>query len=376
MPAKRGNEKAVRGRAKTETAVRAKTEAVTRAQARAPSRARAGGKVDYLKFAAAPPTELPSLVVVAGREPMLADDVIATLVAAAVPDESMRALNVDLVDARATSDFAPIVEKTAAMPFLASRRAVVVRGTIDLKKEQREEIIEAAAQVPEHALLVIDHSGKPARPQGRKPADEAAAFAKAVPGSLLVDVSLNAVGCAQYITVRAAELGVNIDAAATAALASLENVTEIRNALDVLSLLKKQIKEADVREYALPGGDVKFWDLAGAINEGKTALALKLARELVSDPGDAVGPLVYLAGEQQIIWELRNGARGTEYAAATGQNAWRVNKLLGIGRDLSKKELKERVDVSMAALERSLTGKRLPDQALEELIVRITPKRS
>ena len=363
MPAKRGG-----GNTKAETP--------TRAKAGPASRVKAGGKIGYLQFAAAPPSDPPSLVVVAGKEPMLADDVIATLVAAAVPDESMRALNVDLVDARTTSDFSAIAEKTSAMPFLAGRRAVIVRGTIDLKKEQREEIIDAAAHVPEHALLVIDHSGKPARPQGRKPADEAAAFAKAAPGSLLVDVSLNAAGCEQYIAARAAEVGVNIDAAATSALASLENVTEIRNALDVLSLLKKQIREEDVREYALPGGDVKFWDLAGAINEGKTALALKLAKELISDPGDAVGPLVYLAGEQQIIWELRNGARGTEYAAATGQNAWRVNKLLGVGRDLSKKELKERVDVSMAALERSLTGRRMPDQALEELIVRITPKRS
>jgi len=340
------------------------------------TRSKAGGKVGYLEFAAAPPADPPALVVIGGKEPMLADDVIAKLIAAAVPDESMRALNVDVVDARATSDFSTIAEKIAVMPFLATRRVVITRGTIDLKKEQREEIIAAAAQVPEQALLVIDHGGKPARPQGRKPADEAAAFAKAAPGSLLVDVSLNAAGCEKYIAARSAELGVSIDAAAAAALASLENVTEIRNALDVLALLKKHITEEDVLEYALPGTDVKFWDLAGAINEGKAALALKLAKALVSDPGDAVGPLVYLAGEQQIIWELRNGARGTEYAAATGQNAWRVNKLLGVGRDLSKKDLKERVDVSMAALERSLTGRRLPDQALEELIVRITPKRN
>ena len=341
-----------------------------------PTRAIAAGKMGYLEFAAAPPPDPPALVVIGGREPMLADDAIAKLVAAAVPDETMRPLNVDVVDARSTSDFSTIAEKIAVMPFLAPRRVVITRGTIDLKKDQREEVIAVAAQVPEQALLVIDHSGKPARPQGRKPADEAAAFAKAAPGSLLVDVSLNAAGCEQYIAARSAELGVSIDVAATAALASLENVTEIRNALDVLALLKKHVTEEDVFEYALPSTDVKFWDLAGAINEGKTALALKLAKNLVSDPGDAVGPLVYLAGEQQIIWELRNGARGTEYAAATGQNAWRVNKLLGVGRDLSKKELKERVDVSMSALERSLTGRRLPDQALEELIVRITPKRN
>jgi DNA polymerase III delta subunit len=301
--------------------------------------------------------------------------VIDVLVASAVPDESMRALNVDIIDARSNADHSVIEEKTAAMPFLAPRRVVIVRGTIDLKKEERDEIAEAAAGLAEQALLIIDHSGKPARPQGRRPMDEAAAFAKAAGDALLVDVTLNAAGCERYIETYAAHLGVKMDDDAVAALASLENVTEIRNALDLLSLLKKQITEADVREYALPSSDVKFWDLAGAINDGKPGLALSLAKELVSEPGDAIGPLIWLAAEQQIIWELRNGARSAEYAAATGQNAWRVNKLLGAGRDLSKKELKERVDITMAALERSLTGRRQADQALEEVIVRLATKR-
>jgi DNA polymerase III delta subunit len=329
------------------------------------------GKIGYLQFITAPPKEPPRLVVIAGKEPILADEVISLLVAAAVPDESMRALNVDVIDARACDDYGVIAEKTAAMPFLAPRRAIIVRGTIDLKKEQRDEIVEAATDLAEQALLVIDHSGKPARPQGRKPMDEAAAFAQATLDSLLVDVTLNAAGSARYIEGYAAGLGVTMSADAVGALASLENVTEIRNALDLLSLLKKQISEADVREYALPSSDVKFWDLAGAINEGKAGVALALAKELVSEPGDAIGPLIWLAAEQQIIWELRNGARSAEYAAATGQNAWRVNKLLGAGRDLSKKELKERVDITMAALERSLTGRRQADQALEEVIVRL-----
>ncbi len=333
------------------------------------------GKIGYLQFVKGPVVEPPRVVVIAGKEPVLADDVLARVLAAALPDESLRPLNVDVIDARATDDFGAIEEKTAALPFLAGRRVVVVRATIDLKKEQRDEIVAAAEHVAEHALLIVDHSGKPARPQGRKPADEAAAFAKAAADSLIVDVTLNAAGCERYIETYAARLGVKIDRGAALALASIENVSEIKNALELLSLLKKEIKEADVREYALPSSDVKFWDLAGAINDGKAELALTLAKELVGEPADAIGPLIWLAAEQQIIWELRNGARGNEYAAATGQNAWRVNKLLGVGRDLSKKELKERVDVTMAALERSLTGRRQADQALEEVIVRLTARR-
>ncbi|MBV8365197.1 MAG: hypothetical protein JO194_01740 [Candidatus Eremiobacteraeota bacterium] len=329
----------------------------------------------YLDFIADPPADPPRLIVVAGKEPALADDVLERLVAAALPDESLRALNADVIDAREASDFSAIAEKSAALPFLASRRVVIVRGTIDLKKEQRDEIAAAAALVPAGALLIVDHSGKPARPQGRKPADEAAAFAKALPDSLLIDVTLNAAACERYIQMHAQRLGIEVDPGAAAALASVENVTEIKNALELLSLVKKHISEDDVREYALPSGDAKFWDLAGAINDGQAEHALRLARELVADPGDAIGPLVWLAAEQQMIWELRHGARAAEYAAATGQNTWRVSKLLGAGRGLSSKELKERVDVTMAALERSLTGRRQPDQALEEVIVRLTARK-
>jgi DNA polymerase III delta subunit len=340
-----------------------------------PAKRSAGGRVGYLDFIASTLAKIPALVVIAGKEHMLADDVVRRLIEAAVPDESLRQLNVDAVDARVTDDFSPIAEKSAALPFLAERRAIVVRGTIDLKKDEREKIIEAAAGTPDSALLIIDHSGKPARPQGRKPMDEAAVFAAAVKGALLIDCTLNAAACAKYIELRAAELSIKVDAGAVTALASMEDATEIKNVLDRLSLSLKRIRLEDVREYALPSSDVKFWDLGGAVNDGDTERALKLAREIVSGPADAIGPLIWLAADAQIVWELRNGARANDYAAATGQNFWRIKNMLGAGRNLSPKELKERVDVTMAALERSLTGRRQADQALEEVIVRLTGKK-
>jgi DNA polymerase III delta subunit len=336
---------------------------------------KASSKVGYLDFVAASDVRVPSLVVVAGKEHMLADDVVRLVTAAALPDESLRALNLDVVDASANTSAGSIIEKIAALPFLAQRRVVVVRGSIDLKKEERDEIIEAATGVPESAVLLIDHAGKPARPQGRKPMDEAAAFAKATPASLLVDCTLNAAACARYVEMRASELGVKVDAGAVTALASMENATEIKNVLDRLALSLKRIRLDDVRDYALPSSDVKFWDLGGAVNAGDTERALRLAHEIVSGPSDAVGPLIWLAADAQIVWELRNGSRADAYAAATGQNFWRIKNMLGACRDLSAKELKERVDVTMAALERSLTGRRQADQALEEVIVRLTSKK-
>jgi len=328
-------------------------------------------RLGYLDFDIAAFDRLPSLIVVVGKEHLLADDAIRSITASISPDESTRALNVDSVDARGAEHFGSVAEKLAALPFLAQRRAVVVRGTIDLKKEARDELARACENVGEHAILIIDHSGKPARPQGRKPAEEAAAFAKLTRDSLVISCTLGERECAAYIDRYAAEINLTIDASARAALAGTEDVSEIKNTLDRLALAGRRVTLKDVQAYALPTEDAKLWTMAAAVHAGDAEKALRMSAEL----GDAIGPLIWLAGDAQIIWELRNGARANDYAAATGQNFWRIKNLFGVGKDRTRKELKERVDVTMAALERSVTGRREPEQALEEVIVRLAGKR-
>jgi len=334
--------------------------------------AKRAARLNYLTFVAAPPAQLPSLVIVVGKETVLADEVVRSIAAAISPDESLRALNVDVVDARGAQSFAPVAEKIAALPFLAQRRAVIVRGTIDLKKEAREELAATAAHALEHAVLLIDHSGKPARPQGRRPGDEAAAFAKAHGRALIVDCTLDEKDCGTYVERYAGSIRLEVEPAARDALAATEDVAEIKNTLDRLALTAKRVSASDVEAYSLPSGDARLWTLAGAVYDGDPERALRMAKDI----GDPIGPLVWLAGDAQILWELRSGVRATDYAAATGQNFWRIKNLFGAAKSRPLKELRERVDVTMAALERSLTGRRDPEQALEEVIVRLAGKRN
>ena len=330
--------------------------------------AKRGARSAILDFLSSPPPEPPSLVVLVGKEHLLADAAIAAIVSSAVPDESLRDLNVDTIDGAAVQGSGDISARVSALPFLAQRRVVVIRSTIDLRKEDRDDIVAACKDVPAQSVLVIDHSGRPARPQGRRPKDEAAAFAAGTRGALLLDCTLDAAAAARYIDEHSERLGVKVDAEARAILADTEDAAEIKNALDKLALTTKRIRVADIRDYAVSPQESKLWDLADAVNERSVARALALSREFIDNP---IGPLQWLAGDAQVLWELATGARSDAYARATGQNPWRVGKLIGAARRTTPAVARRNVDITMKALERCLTGRREPAQTLEEVIVRL-----
>ncbi len=336
--------------------------------------AKRGARSGILDFLAAPPAP-PSLVVLYGRERMLADRAIAAIVDAAVPDDSMRALNVDTLDAASVEGAGDITARVHALPFLAERRVVIVRDSIDLKKDDRDEIAEACKDVPAQSVLIVDHSGRPARPQGRRPKDEAANFAAGTSGALLLDCTLDAPAAERFIDDLAAAHGIKIDAEARSILADTEDASEIKNALDKLALTTKRVRVADIREYAVSPQESKLWDLADAVNERSVGRALALARDFEDNP---IGPLQWLAGDAQVVWELATGTRSDDYARATGQNPWRIGKLVGAARRIAPGVARRNVDITMKALERCLTGRREPAQTLEEVIVRLceSPNRS
>ena len=320
-----------------------------------------------LDFVDAVPQKVPSLVVLFGKEHLLADRAVRAIVEATLPDETLRDLNVDTLDAAHVENAGDIAGRAAALPFLATRRLVIVRGTIDLKKDDRDEILNGCRDVPEHAIVVIDHSGRPARPQGRKPKDEANAIAAATKGSLLLDCTLDTAGCARFIDRLAQTLGVKIDADARSLLASTQDVSEIQNGVERLALTTKHIRLADVRDYAVSAAEAKLWDLGDAVNARDVGRALRIARDL--EPN--AGPLTWLAGDAQVLWELSSGTRADEYARATGLNAWRIGKLGGAARRIPPTVARRNVDITMKALEYCVTGRREWGQTLEEVIVRL-----
>ncbi|HEV2038078.1 MAG TPA: hypothetical protein VGQ96_05660, partial [Candidatus Eremiobacteraceae bacterium] len=133
----------------------------------------------------------------------------------------------------------------------------------------------------------------------------------------------------------------------------------------------KKISKAAAEEYVKPPGDPKLWDLGNAVGRGDLPAALRLAHELVARPEEAAGPLIWLAGDAQIAWELSNGANPRSWAAATGQSPFRAMKLWDLARKRTPQQARDNVRLTMRALEDSLTGKRVADQALEEVIIRL-----
>ncbi|HKW44213.1 MAG TPA: hypothetical protein VJN22_01065, partial [Candidatus Eremiobacteraceae bacterium] len=285
-------------------------------------------RIGYYAFVDRPKEPLPSLVVISGKEHLLAADVLRLVLERAVPDESMRALNVDTVEGTDATSVSEIPAKARALPFLTQRRVVVVRGTIDLKADDRRDLAAACEDLPEHAVIVIDHSGTPLRSQGRRPAEEALEFAAGTTGGVVIDCNLDAKSCDRLIGELAGAAGVAVSAEGRALLMSTESGEEIRSVIERLALTveDKRITADAIKQTIQSFDDVKLWDFTAAVNAGDVDLSLRLVREVLAKPDDVVGPLFALAADAIAMWELKFSSPW-DYAEASGQNAYRLGKL-------------------------------------------------
>lgn len=327
-------------------------------------------RAGYLSFINAAATVPPGVVIITGREHLLAEQVLKRLLDAALPEESMRPLNLDTLDALEVESFAVLGEKTATLPFLAERRVVVLRNVVDLRNDDRIELRDALPEVDEHAILIIDDTGEPKPQRGKAPKDKvnSADFAAGQPQALIIDTSLSESDRERYIDEYAKTLGIAVDVGARRYLAAFDSVYEIRNALERLALIGKRVSRAAAEEYVKPPGDPKLWDLGNAVGRGAVQDALLVAREIA---GEETGPLIWLAGDAQIVWELAHGATPNLWASATGQSPFRAIKLWDFAKRRSPHQARDNVRLTMKALEDSLTGKRVPEQALDEVIIRL-----
>ncbi len=334
---------------------------------------RAVERIGYLAFTESAVLEPPPLVVISGKESGLAAEARQKLVEQVLPDESLRPLNLDVVSAPALDGFASLGEKLATLPFLAARRMVILRDVIELRNEDRIALRDAIPKDVEHAVLVIDDAGIPKPQRGRAPKDKVTSlgFTEGHPHAWVIDTDLDERQREAYVERLAKRCGVAVEAAARHYLAALESADEIRNAVERLSLVTKKITKDHVEDYVQPPGDPKLWDLGNAVARGDVGTALRLARDMTRRSEEAIGPLIWLAGDAQIAWELSHGASPQAWAAATGQSPFRAFKLIDVARRRSPARAREAVRLTMRALEDAITGKRLPDQALEEVIVRL-----
>jgi DNA polymerase III delta subunit len=338
--------------------------------------AKRGAKIGYYAFIDAPPDPLPPLIVITGKEHLLAAGVLHLILEKAVPDESTRQLNVDAVDGTDDAGVGEIAAKARALPFLAERRVVIVRGTIDLKADDRRALAAACADLPEHAVIIVDHSGTPARPQGRKPVEEALELAASTAGGIAVECNLDAKARERFINEVAATAGVQVSADARATLALSESAAEIRSVIERLALTAdaKKITLEMVKGAIQSFDDVKLWDFTAAVHEGDADRALRLLRDVLAKPDDVVGPLFALAADAIAIWELKFSS-SQAYAAASGQNAWRLSKLQDAARSLTPENAGRAVTLTARALDHLFSGRREGGVLLDEVVVRLCDMR-
>jgi DNA polymerase III delta subunit len=338
--------------------------------------AKHGAKIGYYAFVDSPPNPLPPLIIITGKEYLLAAEVLRRIVELAVPDESMRDLNVDTVDGTDGAGVREIPAKARALPFLAERRVVVVRDTIDLKADDRRTLAAACADLPDHAVIVIDHSGTPVRPQGRRPAEEALELASSTSGGIAVDCGLDAKSIVRFVNEMAAAADVQISADARVELASTDSAAEIRSVIERLALTAedKRITLDAVRGAIQSFDDVKLWDFTAAVNQGDVDLALRLVRDVLARPDDVVGPLFALAADAIAIWELKHST-AQQYAAASGQNAYRLGNLQNAARSLSAENAGRAVTLTARALDHLFNGRREGGGLLDEVVVRLCDMR-
>ncbi len=326
----------------------------------------------YYNFVDAQPDPLPRIVVLTGPQPMLASNVYARIIASVLPDESSRALNLDEIDPSDDVAVRAIPGKAAALPFLSARRAVVVRGVVDLKADDRAGLRSVLEGMPEHALVIVDHSGVPQRAQGRRLADEAASLAGAADDGIVVECTLDGRSSGRFVDEIAARAGVSVEPAARSLLAGSQDAAEITNVIERLALtaVKGRITSDDVKNTIQPYDDIKLWNFTAAVHAGDTDGALRLVREVMDKPDNIAGPLFVLAADALVIWELKRTS-ADEYAAAAGLSPYRVAALHSAARSITLELAAKGVTLTKRALDHMFNGRGDPSVLLDELIVRM-----
>jgi DNA polymerase III delta subunit len=288
------------------------------------------------------------LVVIEGTERALADRALALAIDRLL-DSSERDLNLDRFVASECGTFDGVAGALASLPFLGSRRVVVVRGAQDLRIDPRRALIAVAEHAPEGNVLVIEDLVSPA---SKRPEPLGKALGRA---ALRIDCSPGADARARFLRETLAELG------ATAAPAAIEMLIKadgdfaaLRTDLEKLALGGTTIGLEDVLGEILVTEDVRAYQYASAAVAGRAADALALAHELFSsDPRGAAVPLLSaLAMEYSLVWELARPG-GTLPAKAK----WRERELRAIARTIGERRARAGFERAVRGFEAVVTGR-------------------
>jgi DNA polymerase III delta subunit len=302
------------------------------------------------------------LVVIEGTDVLLAQRALEALLDRLVPVD-LRAMNCDVLDGPATDDLGRVVaDAAAAMPFLAERRVVVVRGCERLRAQPRRDLWAAAEAVPEGNTLILEDLFPPNKKTKPEPFG-ALAGRKA----LRIDTTVNAEVRERFVRETIAQLGVTAEPRAIAALAESDaDCGSIGNDIEKLALLGGKITLADLERESLSIEDPKAWHYAAALIEGRAADALALAFDcFASDPRGAAVPLVSaLATDLGLLWELARPNGG----ALPARHRWRERTLKPIAKRIGERRARYGYEAAVRGFESVVTGRSDDPRAMIEVL--------
>jgi DNA polymerase III delta subunit len=292
---------------------------------------------------------------------LLAQRALDALLDRLIPAD-LRAMNCDVLDGPATDDVGrAVADAAAAMPFLAERRVVVVRGCERLRAQPRRDVWAAAEAVPEGNTLILEDLFPPNKKTKPEPFGVLAGRK-----ALRIDTTVNPDARERFVRETIAHLGASAEPRAIAALAESDaDLGSIGNDIEKLALFGGTITLADLERESLSIDDPKAWHYAAALIEGRAAEALELAFDcFASDRGAAVPLVSALATDLGLVWELARPGGG----ALAGRHKWRENKLRPLAKRIGERRARYGYEAAVRGFEAVVTGRIDDPRAMIELL--------
>ncbi len=291
-----------------------------------------------------------TLAIVEGTEVLLAQRALDVLIERLLPDEGTRGLNLDVFGPEIDA-MAKVGDAVAGMPFLAERRVTIFRNAQALRAQPRRDLWAVAQTVPAGNTLIIEDLFPPAKKTKPEPFGQLAGRT-----ALRIDTTANAETRERFVQETLASLGAQAEPRAVAALVESEaDLAAVRNDLEKLALVDKEIRFADLARESLTIADPKAYQYASALVEGRTAAALAIAFDLFANDGrGAAVPLASaLATEAGLLWELARPGGGP----LTGRNAWRERVLRPIAARVGERRARAAYEAAVRGFEAAVTGR-------------------
>jgi DNA polymerase-3 subunit delta len=309
------------------------------------------------------------LVLIQGAEALLADRSISQIISAS-PQATITTLTADEVELGTITD-------SLAPSLFGDARIVVIKEIQDLTAECTDEVIEYLTNPDESLNLVLWHKGGV---KGKALVDK---VKKAGAQLIAVEAIKKDSDKAEFVRSEFKRLGRKISTEAVQALIDSlgSDLRELGGACSQLAsdvAAGKVIDESDVADYQQGRIETTGYDVADAVLDGKTALALISLRNAINTGTDPVLIVSAIAASIRTMAKVSGTSRGLksfDLASQLGLPPWQIDKARRQLSGWSENALARSVIV-LAQADADIKGAAAdPAYALERAIITISTAR-